>query len=242
MNVPSANLVQSAADRHQDLDAVEDFWPALVGELAGPLAHEVNNFLNNIVLELAIVDSKLPQTTRSELDAMRRHATRLTSLVHRFQAFARLREAELRPVSLNPIVREAAAAWEKVCGHTDTGHHQLVLAADLPPVLAIPGDLQRLLFLLFKNTAGALNTPRVRTQLLENTVRLSLEKHHHNGAPAPSPEDASLELTACRAIVHRFGGKLNFHDPRAGGTYVVLELATSRPNSWPLCGLPAIPD
>jgi hypothetical protein len=41
-------------------DLAEQLWPALLGELAGPMAHEFNNFLNTVVLEISVLEQRSP--------------------------------------------------------------------------------------------------------------------------------------------------------------------------------------
>ena len=47
-----------------------------LGELAGPLIHEVNNYLNNLTLHLALLQQQTPGGLTDDLQSLRRQAVR----------------------------------------------------------------------------------------------------------------------------------------------------------------------
>jgi signal transduction histidine kinase len=153
-------------------------WLADAGELAGPLTHEVNNFLNNLLLHVAVLESDLPETLRAELKEVRRQGVGIASLVRQFQQLRRRPPTEHRGVNLNQLIRETAEA----SGHlfTETGPAvrarkappsrttgagtapsegtslTLLLEPDLPPAPGPASDWKRLTTFLVKNAAAAM--------------------------------------------------------------------------------------
>ena len=71
-------------------------WLANTGEMAGPLAHEFNNFLNVVLLHAALMEPELPEQLRSEWMELRRQAATMTALVKQFQQYRRRRQPVAR--------------------------------------------------------------------------------------------------------------------------------------------------
>jgi signal transduction histidine kinase len=221
MNLSSVSRIEPVTEPRSSAGVGDHFCPALLGELAGPLGHEFNNFLNNILLELAILDSRVPESARPRLATLRKYASRLTELVRRFQDFPLPRATEVRPVALNSIVRDVALAWEQAC---ESKRLHLELAEDLPLVQAPAADLQRLLFLIFKDATGRMangTSILVRSRHTGTAVQLSLE---NAGQPDPASEEHGLELAACKLIVGRLDGSLHFQPSPDGGITLLVEL------------------
>ena len=74
---------------HADRASLEHF--AIIGELAGPLAHEITNFLNVILLQVSLLETILPEEQRADLLEIRRQGNRAAELVNRFQEQRRSR-------------------------------------------------------------------------------------------------------------------------------------------------------
>src|SRR5205085_2511236 len=126
-------------------EAAVDEELADLGELAGPLAHEFNNLLNNLVLHLAVLESDLPPQAAAELSEIRRQTVRVTRLVQQFQQLRRRRTDGGRPVDLGRLVQSAAAALAREAADPARGGPmglvKLDLPAGLPPVWTAAGDL-----------------------------------------------------------------------------------------------------
>src|SRR5205823_9475406 len=56
-----------------------------LGELAGPLIHEVNNYLNNLTLHLALLQQQTPGGLSDDLQSLRRQAGHVSLQLQRFQ-------------------------------------------------------------------------------------------------------------------------------------------------------------
>jgi signal transduction histidine kinase len=148
-------------------------WLANVGELTSVVAHEINNYLNVVGLNVAVLEHKLPEENRPELREVRRQGAAINVLVKQLQQYRRDRPAELRRLDFNRIVHEAA----EELGHGQTKHTwcvviqetgaetagqdqgivplRLDLMPGLPSVEAVPSDLRRLVSFLLGNAGAA---------------------------------------------------------------------------------------
>jgi signal transduction histidine kinase len=180
------------------LELVEQARQAEVGELAAPLAHEFSNFLNTLLLHIAILETETPAHLRTELAEIQEHSAAVTALLKQFQQYRRRQEPAFAPVDLNHVVRstiaalcrregeqlwiEAPAVSEVVDSAPQPGPLvpvELALGAALPPVPAGISELRRLLTFLLRNAAGATASENgrvlVSTELANGKVRLRVE-------------------------------------------------------------------
>src|SRR5207244_3580543 len=123
-----------------------------------------NNFLNNVLLEISLLDSRVPESSRAGLAAIRKHANKVAAITRQFQEFWQPGQNEPREIEFDPIVEQAADAWMTAVRQSP---QQLRSAADLRldlstksvRVLGFPGDLRRLVWFLFSHaSASALPT------------------------------------------------------------------------------------
>jgi signal transduction histidine kinase len=231
---------------------------ANVAELAGPVAHEVNNFLNALLLQLAVLEQLGPENLRSDLVEIRRQGKALATIVQQWQQYRRRQQAALRPTDLNRILAQALAVcmsdatpgapapWAVPQGDSTPASSppdgvvpvHLVLAPELPPILAPSGDLKRLCAFLLANAAAAAGSQAgritARTEAVKDLVRLRLEDtgpavppealpHFFEPGPAPRPGTNSLELAACGGIVRRLQGRIRAENQPVG-LAVIVEL------------------
>ena len=162
------------------LEALHREWEgqsalASTGELASPLTHEFNNFLNIVLLHVALLETEIPEKLRPELIELRRQGATMTRLVKQFQQHRRRLHLVPIPVDVNRLVHEVVTALAGRPANPDqgfliklppssrieiTGHSRpasvplnLALAGELPPVLGSPADLKRLCTFLLTNAA-----------------------------------------------------------------------------------------
>src|SRR5262249_17329357 len=82
----------------------EQSWLANTGELSGPLTHEFNNFLNIVLLHVALLEAEIPEKRRPELIELRRQGGNMTSLVKQFQQYRRRLQPVQNQIDVNRIV------------------------------------------------------------------------------------------------------------------------------------------
>jgi signal transduction histidine kinase len=182
---------------------------ANLGELAGPLAHEFNNFLNSLLLHLTLLEQDLPEGLRPELADIRRQGRRTAETIRQWQQLRRA-DPDPPPASdLNRVVRETAEALS--CDPTEPGRPllhvvekaaacppppgsvplHLELAADLPPVLGHRLNLIRLCTFLLSNAAraaGSADQVVLRTGREGDRVLLRVEDPGPNLGPSDLTE------------------------------------------------------
>ena len=96
---------------------VAALWVDLLGKIAGPAAHAVNNALNNVALNLALVQSRTNMTAAAAYaERADGYLTEATRLAHVVMALARPVPVPVEPASvlhqLVPVIRTADRAIE----------------------------------------------------------------------------------------------------------------------------------
>ncbi|HLJ92162.1 MAG TPA: HAMP domain-containing sensor histidine kinase [Gemmataceae bacterium] len=208
----AAYLVAEANERQLEVLKKEgevQNWLANTGEMAGPLAHEVNNFLNIVLLHVALIEAELPQKLRSELTELRRQAASITATVKQFQQIRRRQHPVPEPVDINQQVGDAVRSLTDSSepnqplviklppssriettglGRPAAVPLHLVLAPDLPPILGSAADLKRLCTFLLTNAAHAAGplggSVTIRTAASGSNVVLCVE----DDGPSVPPE------------------------------------------------------
>lgn len=149
-----------------------------LSELAGPLAHEINNFLNNALLYTALLEMEIPASQRPDLSDLQRRCRNMAALVKRWQQYRHRQPGDEQPLMLNELARSVLNQLG-VCAAQDRNLYELqwsalglqglvppaerpVLgarlepAAHLPAVRGTPAEGRLLLQLLIKNAVRAL--------------------------------------------------------------------------------------
>jgi signal transduction histidine kinase len=220
------------------------------GELAGPLAHEFNNLVNNLVLHAAVLEHQVSAEVAAEMRELRRQGTQVASLVRHFQETRRSGSVTTPTSDLNDAVRAvaAAASWGDgirtyVPPAAAPGPTAVPVEVDLAPDLVfVPltvGDLERLVRFLTRNAVRSAfsNGGRVWLRTAGGQSRLFLtvedsgpdvrtEELNHVFEPTARSRDGAsgLELAACRSIVRRAGGRLQARARPGGGLIVIADL------------------
>jgi signal transduction histidine kinase len=243
----AAWLTREALESERDAlraDIREEARLANISELAGPVFHEVNNFLNTLLLEVAILDTAVPGQVRPQLVEIRRQGKEVTALIKQVQQYRQSRRAAPQPVDVNRIVGEVVEALgrETAAGEPSSPGEVSVLwtpAPNLPAVLGNTPNLKRLFFFLLKNATAALGTRGgsivIRTEAAGGKVRCHIE----DTGPDVPPEvllrlfepgstgregTNNLELAACKAILRPLQGKVEAANRPEGGLTVTVDL------------------
>src|SRR5690348_14922564 len=80
---------------------------ALVGQAFIGLAHELNNALNSMMLQTSVVQLRVDEQARHELDAIRQHGAQAAFLLRSLQQVVQERREKSYNVDLNSVVAEA---------------------------------------------------------------------------------------------------------------------------------------
>lgn len=145
---------------------------AATGRMAASLAHEINNPLQAIHNSLQIMLSfpLEPNEQNEYLEMADEEVERVIKMVGRMLDFARRPEREMKSIDLNTVIEKTLVLSNKYLQHR---HVTLWkdLAADLPPVLAAPGELGQVFLNLVLNAVDAMpkgGELRVSSQWAEN--------------------------------------------------------------------------
>jgi signal transduction histidine kinase len=216
-------------------DAERTEWLGNIAETTSLVAHEFNNFLNGIMLHLALMRQEAPQQMSAELDVMKRLATDAAGLVRKLQQFNGRRRPTLAPTDLNEVVREALARSPLPAGIAGIND---ALADDLPLVQAARGELIRILGLLLRQAAGAMQSkPGPLTLRTESTGRKVVLRFEDSGPPLspealpkvfepfflarPNAEEPGLAL--CHTLARRLHANMRAENRPEGGVALILE-------------------
>src|SRR4051794_40549240 len=94
-----------AASDHKKLEE-----SALLAELARPLVHECNNFLNTLFLQMTIMDKDLPEHLRADWGSIRREGKKLVHLIREWQSHRRP-ILESGKTELNQLLQDLLHDW-----------------------------------------------------------------------------------------------------------------------------------
>jgi two-component system, cell cycle sensor histidine kinase and response regulator CckA len=153
-----------------------------VGQLAGGVAHEINNMMTAVLGFSELLLNRLGPADPSspDLRQIRRAAGRAATITGQLLAFSRRQILRPEVLDLNQLVRELEPMLRQVLG--EDRFFATDLAGDLGRVRADPGQMQQVLINLALNARDALPTAGTLTVRTCNTV---IEPP---GADAPSEE------------------------------------------------------
>ena len=155
-----------------------------IAQLAGGIAHDFNNLLTGIIghCSLLLEDPSLGRDAREDLAQIQRSADRAAGLTRQLLAFSRRQILAPRILDLNRLVTGTVSGIRGVVG----GRIEVVpmLGADLPPVMADPGQMEQVLLELASH-AGQSMPDGGRLEILTGAVQVdeSLADRHAGLSP-----------------------------------------------------------
>jgi signal transduction histidine kinase len=219
-----------------------------LAELAGSLAHEIKNPLSVIRMnmELLAEDFGEAQNQRdrralAKVEVVQKQVTRLENLLNDFLRFARLRNLDLRPGSLNEQVERVLDLFEPQAREVGVEVVRY-LDVDLPGILLEPQTLQAALVNLVKNALEAMphgGQLVARTRLTRVGVALDLidtgcgmdDKtaiHMFEAFFSTKNGGSGLGLPTARKIIEAHGARIDVQSAVGRGTKFTLEFPTPK--------------
>ena len=217
-----------------------------LAELAGSLAHEIKNPLSVIHMNVDLLSEELDESewagkrrAGAKVDMIRQQCDRMENLLRDFLRFARLRDLDMTPGSLNDQVLVVLRMFQ---AQTDKLSVNVVkyLDPDLPSILLHSDSMQAALINLVKNAIEAMSEGgelMVRTYAIHGGIALDLidtgSGMDENTAmkmfePFFSTKHggSGLGLPTARKIIETHGGRIAVQSEVGRGTKFVLEFPT----------------
>ncbi len=222
----------------------------VLGELAGALAHELNQPLTAILSNAQVARQMAPVTPEDQaelgviLEDIKSDAKRAGGIIHGLRAmFRKEGPADAQPMDLNEAVMQALELLnsEIVARKVKV---TLRLGQDLPPVRAGRVEIQQVLINLVLNALDALKGDAVRgvleiaTECRDGQLQLTVSDNGPGIPPAimgrlfdpfvsSKNGGLGLGLAISRGIAERYRGKLEAENRPGGGALFRLTVATT---------------
>lgn len=243
-----ARVIADVIDRAAVADELADReWLADVGEIVGPVTHEFNNFLNTLMLQLAVMEMSAGDALKAELQGLKRQSKRVAAVIRQLQQHRRQRSCDPAPADLNRAAQAAADDVERKSDEWEAGPRlrrpgsagpedvlvRLRLAHGLPLVAGPAADLRRLCRFLLIGAAPAISgggSLVLTTAPTGRGVSLRVEAIGATGGSLARLLDGSggegidgLELAAAQSLVRRLSGSMR-SESTADAEAIVVEL------------------
>jgi two-component system NtrC family sensor kinase len=223
-----------------------------MGELAAAVAHQINNPLTTIVTDTELLLLDEPPTSRNynSLNAVLRAGKRAAGVARRLLAIARPQDPSA-PVDPIDVVDTLKGVMTLVKSHLERSHIQIVAKipdVSLPPVMAVPGQLDDVWLNLLLNAHDALvGRPdgRIIVEVVYTAGRQYLDVIIADNGPGipenvigeifkpffttkPVGEGTGLGLHICRQVIERVNGNISVESALEKGTRFVVRLPVAR--------------
>ncbi|MEM6776221.1 MAG: ATP-binding protein [Planctomycetota bacterium] len=214
-----------------------------LAQLAGSLAHEIKNPLSIIHMNIDLLSEDLVEIgsqdarrCQARVDMVRDQCERMESLLHDFLKFARLRDIDLVPGSLNDQVTQVLDTYQ-IQADQQRVDVQRYLDPNLPSVRLHSDSLQSALMNLVKNAMEAMpsggqfwartyeNRAGVNLDLIDTGPGVDDNTVLHMFEPFYSTKDggSGLGLPTARKIIEAHGGNIAVQSELNRGTKFTLQ-------------------
>ena len=245
LSLRNANLYKQLQETQSQLIQAEKM--SALGQLAGGLAHEINNPLSGILGLAQLVLEKADTGTQSfqDLKDIEKAVFRCKKIIASLLSFARQEKIRMEPVNINDVIEETLVLYAK---QLELKHIAIVtnFGPELPPVNADFQQLMQVFLNLFTNAHDAMpngGTITIKTQLAapdpdkKEQLIVSLADTG-SGIPQeilgrvfdpffttkPAGKGTGLGLSVCLGIMNRHNGAILARSEPGKGSVFTLYL------------------
>jgi signal transduction histidine kinase len=208
---------------------------AILAELARPIAHETNNFLNTLLLQLAISEKAIPEPYRGDWRNIRSEGKKLADLLQQWQRYRKPSEQAPGRIDLNQVMQDAVAAQRE-------GRATIRVFAPLREPAWIRGFMPEvsclcsmLLHVAVDGEANGSAGIEIRLERVQQRILLRLvDAKAANPAPlrwfdfedvaSSQRHSAYLPALCCRSLVDRLGGSIRIEKDGKDQMVLVVDL------------------
>ncbi len=219
-----------------------------VGELAGGVAHEINNPLAIISSETGVIRDMLdpqfglectPDKIIQELDYIDEAVFRARDITQKLLNFVRKSEPSLAPINLNKIIDDVVGGLKE--RELEVGDIKVIREFDreLPEIMADPDQMRQVVLNLVNNAGDAIEksgaitlSTRANEEYVSLTVNdtgkgMTSEQMKRIFHPFYTTKEVGkgtgLGLSICLSIVESMGGRIEVQSmPGAGSSFTVV--------------------
>jgi C4-dicarboxylate-specific signal transduction histidine kinase len=209
----------------------------LLDEMTSLVCHEVNNSLNGLLLQVAVMEQSISEEWRSEVSNIRRLARNAADLVRKLQHHNRHEAFDREAVDINDLARSARVALQE---RYPEAHIDLGLTDGSCRVKGAASSLKRILWLLGWHSVSVASAakPQITITIYVDGSRCVLT-WHDNGPAVPDTDlerifepfqavregSDELSLPVVRLLTRRLRGSINAANAPGGGLEFILQLS-----------------
>jgi two-component system, NtrC family, sensor kinase len=229
---------------------------ALLGKIAGGVAHEINNPIMSVLGFTGMAGKRLQEGDPSPekinectnyLNIVQAEAERCIGIVENISRFYRHKRSEMAPVRIQEVI-EAAISVARL--HMNQGHIEIVtqLSPDLPPILANQGLLQQVFVNILLNARDAMeqggilsvvtgfeNPPWVTVRISDTGTGIKPEDIQKIFTPLFTTKGegkgTGLGLSISQDIIKRHNGTIEVDSVPGKGTTFIIRLPSANHSS-----------
>lgn len=220
-----------------------------LGQLAGGLAHELNNPLTVVLGYAELIEESITDDgVRRNAGVIRQESQRMKQIIESLARFWRSSPSDLAPIAVGQMLTDIGRLRKQEFERVGI-KFEVQVAEDLPRVMANGDQLRQVFLQILNNSVAAL---KESTKAGERKLRISATNEGESirvliadtGPGFPDPErvfdpffttkppgeGTGLGLSLCYSIIREHGGEISVSNLQPCGAAVVIEVPTDVAN------------